>query len=69
LNESFFRVHALDLHSSRTFHVELSPGFLRVYLPKGSCGNSILRLYANLQARYDATVTAVNGDGELVFGF
>jgi hypothetical protein len=69
LSSKMVRVQALDLHSARTMAVEVTHKFLRVYLPKGSCGNSVLRLYTNLQARYDALVKVVNGTGDLVFGF
>ena len=69
VSEKYYRVCALDLHSARTVGFELTTKFIRAYLPKGSCGNSILRLYTNLQARYDAQVTVVNGDGDLIFGF
>lgn len=69
VSENFFRVQALDLHSARTLAFELTPDFIRVYLPKGSCGNSILRLYTNLQSRYNALVTLVNGNREPALGF
>lgn len=69
VKEDFFRVQAVDLHSARTVACELSKTFIRVYLPRGSCGNSVLRMFTNLQANYDALVQAVNGDGGPVFGF
>lgn len=69
VSDRLYRIHGLDLHSARTLAFEVSPTFIRVYLPRGSCGNSVLRLYTNLQARYDALVTAVSNGGESVFGF
>lgn len=67
--EDYYTVQAFDLHSARPLAFELSPKAIRLYLPKGSCGNSVLRFYANLQHRYDAMVQAVNGSGDPVFAF
>lgn len=69
VSSQMIRVQALDLHSARTLGVEVTSKFLRLYLPKGSCGNSVLRLFTNLQARYDALVKVVDDSGESVFGF
>lgn len=69
LAEDFYRVQAVDLHIGRPLQFEIAPDFLRVYLPEGSCGNSIVRLYTNLQHHYDSLVQAEDGDGGPVFEF
>jgi hypothetical protein len=66
VSKSLVRVPAVDLHSSSRLDVEVSPDFMRLYLPEGSCGNTILRLYTNLKHHYDSRLTAVSADGENV---
>jgi hypothetical protein len=62
-----YRVVAVDLHVSQTVTFEITPEFMRVFLPRGSCGNTIARLYTNLQHYYDSTVELRTGDGVSVF--
>lgn len=57
VNDNFIRVYAVDLHHGNpgnklTF--ELTPDFLRVSMPKNSCSNTILRLFANINHYVDA---------------
>jgi hypothetical protein len=54
----YYRVFALDLHSGHPLDLEVAPNLIRVYLPHGSCGNSVLRLYVNLQHYYDSRATS-----------
>ena len=56
-----FRVNAIDLHVGRRIGFELSPEFMRVYLAPGGCGNSLARLYTNLQHHYNSQIEAVDG--------
>lgn len=69
LAKDFYRVQALDLHMGTPLQFEIGPQFLRVYLPAGSCGNSVVRLYTNLQHHYDSLIQAQDGDGRRVFEF
>jgi len=69
VNEDFYRVHAVDLHVGSPIQFEIAPDFMRVYLPSGSCGNSVIRLYTNLQHHYDACIEAIDGDGGKIFAF
>jgi len=64
----YYRVHAVDLHVGNTLTVEATPDFLRLYLPHGSCGNTVLRLYTNLQHHFDSQVRAERVTGERLFG-
>jgi hypothetical protein len=57
LMNGVYQVFGVDLHTGDSIDMEVSPSLLRVYLPVGSCGNTILRLYTNLQHYYDSTVT------------
>lgn len=50
------QIVAIDLHTGDTFDLEITPYLIRIYLPKGSCGNVILRLYVNLQHTFDSGI-------------
>lgn len=50
------QVFGVDLHTGDSIDLEISPYLMRVYLPENSCGNTILRLYTNLQHYFDSTV-------------
>ena len=65
--EDFYRVEGFDLHIGNPIQFEIAPEFVRVYLPTGSCGNSVVRLYTNLQHHYDALIQAEDGNGRCVF--
>lgn len=67
VGENYFRVTALDLHVTNRITFEITPDFIRVYLPDGSCGNTIVRLYTNLQHYYDSQVVLTAGGGETLF--
>ena len=62
-----FRVNAIDLHVGKRMSFELSPEFMRVYLAPGGCGNSLARLYTNLQHHYNSQIEAVDGSEQPAF--
>ncbi|MGB9023473.1 MAG: hypothetical protein WCC94_08575 [Candidatus Bathyarchaeia archaeon] len=62
-SEDYYQVLALDMHSGSSIDLEISPEFIRAYLPEGACGNTLLRLYVNLQHFFDSRVRCE----ELVF--
>ncbi|HSU15651.1 hypothetical protein [Longimicrobium sp.] len=68
-NSRFYTVEAIDLHVGSNMRFELTPEYMRVYLPTDACGNTIIRLYTNLQHHYDALIKAEDGDGRSVFEF
>ncbi|MEO8168636.1 MAG: hypothetical protein ABI623_10330 [bacterium] len=65
--ENYVSVSAVDLHVGTRLDFEITNEIMRVYLPEGGCGNSIVRLYTNLQHTYDSLITAENGDGRSIF--
>lgn len=67
--ESFARIEAVDLHVGCSFTAELSNEWMRLYIPEGTCGNTVLRIYTNLQHYYDSQVRVVDQDGEPFFAF
>lgn len=56
-------VEAIDLHTGDPLSFEITREWMRVYLPRGSCGNIIARLYSNLQHAMSANVTLTVGEG------
>ena len=68
LSNDSYRVSAVDLHVGSEVTFEISPDWMRIYLPKGSCGNTVIRIFTNLQHHYDAQIEAVDGDGSNIVG-
>lgn len=68
-NANFYTASAVDLHVNQRIDFEVSRKVLTAYLPQRACGNTLLRLYTNLQHYFSSDVEAVNGSGERVFGF
>lgn len=64
-----FRVRGVDLHVGCAMNFEVTPEWMRVYLPAGGCGNTVLRLFTNLQHHYDSMVSAHDEDGHDLFQF
>lgn len=67
INDKFARVAAVDLHVGTRLMFEITSDFIRIFLPDGGCGNSIVRVYTNLQHYYDSLIKAQNGDERSVF--
>ncbi len=59
-----YQVFGVDLHTGDSIDMEISSHLLRVYLPENSCGNTILRLYTNLQHYFDSKVKLNEEDPE-----
>ena len=55
---SLVEAEVVDLHVGRQFRMDIFAKGMRVYLPSDTCGNTLFRLLANLQHRYDAAATA-----------
>lgn len=56
IGDAWIEAEAVDLHVGTRVRMDLTPDYIRMYLPDDACGNTIVRLIANLQHRYDATV-------------
>jgi len=69
LADDFYKVSALDVHAGSRIDLEIAPEFIRVYLQDGSCGNTLMRVYTNLQHHYDARIEAKDADGKRLFEF
>ena len=62
VDREFAKVWAVDLHTGHKLNVEVLPDSLRIYLPEGSCGNAVMRLYTNLQHFYDSSASLILPD-------
>lgn len=60
-------VEAIDLHTGDPLSVEITAKWMRVYLPRGSCGNVVARLYTNLQHTLHSDIDLVTGSGMDLF--
>jgi hypothetical protein len=67
--DSYYTVEAVDLHVGGTLRFEITHEWMLIYLADGTCGNTVLRVFTNLQRTLDAQIGAFGGDGESVFGF
>ncbi len=59
--DSYYYVHAIDLHLWKPIGLELTPSYFRVLLPQGTCGNTVHRLVQNIQRYLDPTVRVFIG--------
>lgn len=60
-------VDAVDLHVGQRLRMDIGRTWMRIYLERGSCGNTVARLASNLQHRFDGALRLV--DPELQHGF
>lgn len=67
LGGDFARVYAVDLHIGHKLLFEISTDFIRIYLPTGTCGNTIARFYTNIQQHYDSMASISGGRREQLF--
>lgn len=56
VEEGYYSVAAADLHTGNPLNFEIADDMMRVYLNEASCGNTVMRLLCNLQARFGAGI-------------
>lgn len=56
IGDGFYRVLGVDAHTGHPLDIEVMDNLFRVYLPEGSCGNVITRLFVNLQRFFDSRI-------------
>lgn len=54
IRDGYLKVMAVDLHTGRPIDFEITSDMMRVYLFKGNCGNTLMRLLTNVQMYYDS---------------
>lgn len=50
-------VEVVDLHVGQRLSIDVTVDGMRLYLPEGTCGNTVVRLVSNLQHRFDNRLT------------
>ena len=60
----YYNVAAVDLHMGSPMNFNISKNNINVSLYKGYCGNTILRLFANLQIRFDSNLKCEQFGGD-----
>ena len=55
LKDDYAVVNAIDLHVGHKVKFEISPSFMRRYLPHASCGNVVSRLITNLEQHFHSS--------------
>jgi len=54
VTSGYWEANAVDLHVGHSLRLEITPDWLRVLLGEHTCGNTLARLIANFQHRFDA---------------
>ncbi|HBH11518.1 MAG TPA: hypothetical protein DDX29_00115 [Clostridiales bacterium] len=66
IDDEHILVDVLDLHNFGHFDLEIFPDELLINLPKGSCGNSIVRLFTLCQENIDPKAKLIGGSGDAI---
>ncbi len=61
-DEGVAEVDAVDLHVGQRLRIDIGPGWMRVYLERDSCGNTVARLITNLQHSFDSRLSLSDPD-------
>ena len=56
IDDDYYSVAAVDLHAGNMINFDIAKDMIRVYLYKGCCGNTVLRLFTNLQINFDSKI-------------
>ena len=56
LEDDYYNVVGMDLHTGDPISVEIAKDMMRVYLSEASCGNTVMRLLCNLQDRFGTLI-------------
>jgi len=67
IKNDFARVYAVDLHLGRSLTFEVFPDAIRIFLPVGTCGNSVARFFTLFQHHYDSSAELMGGKHDSLF--
>ncbi|MCG2717569.1 MAG: hypothetical protein L6408_01885 [Nanoarchaeota archaeon] len=62
LDKDFVKINAIDLHTGDKLNMEMTHEWIRIYLPENTCGNTVLRLFTNIQHYYDSEAILEGGE-------
>ncbi|MCK9579520.1 MAG: hypothetical protein M0Q92_03595 [Methanoregula sp.] len=66
IDDEHILVDVLDLHNFGHFDLEIFPDELLINLPKGTCGNSVVRLFTLCQENIDPQAKLTGGAGNAI---
>ena len=66
LEKNYYKIKGIDLHTNHKINLEITPNWMRIFLPKESCGNVISRLFTNLQHYFDSQIELWGNDDEKI---
>jgi len=66
IDDDHYLVDVLDLHNFGHFDLEIFPDELLINLPKGTCGNSVVRLFTLCQENIDPQAKLIGGAGDAI---
>jgi len=66
IDDEHFMVDVLDLHNFGHFDLEIFPDEILINLPKGNCGNSVVRLFTLCQENIDPQAKLMGGAGNAI---
>lgn len=52
--EDMVAITGVDLHTGGKLNIEITPDWIRLYLSKGACGNTVIRFYSLIQHNFDS---------------
>ena len=56
IEKDYYKVTAVDLHAGGLLHFDIAKDMIRVGIYGNTCGNTILRLFTNLQIHFDSKI-------------
>lgn len=60
IDDGVAEIDAVDLHVGQLLRIDVGPTWMRIYLQRGSCGNSVARLVSNLQHGFDSALSIID---------
>ena len=67
LNKWGKSIEAVDLHTGGKLTFEVYPDIISIYLPEGTCGNTVVRFFTNLQHKFSSLFEVKADDGTDIF--
>lgn len=67
INKNYALIETVDLHTGGKLSIEIHPDVITIYLPENTCGNTVARMYTNLQHTFNVGFRVVTDDGIELF--
>lgn len=57
IDDGVAEIDAVDLHVGQRLRIDVGLDWMRIYLERGGCGNTVARMISNLQHRFDSRLS------------